>query len=73
MQVQAMSDVHFHCPTHERDIDSGIDVDDETRRRLRLNLVHVPCPWCGRLHRFLLADAKQALPVVPDAPRLWAA
>ena len=41
MQVQTMSDVHFHCPTHERDIDSGIDIDDDTRQRLRLNLAAV--------------------------------
>jgi len=53
-----MCEIHFQCPAYQRDIDSGIDVDEATLQRTRLNLVHVPCPHCGRLHRFLLADAQ---------------
>ena len=52
-----MCELHFYCPTHDRDIASGMDLDEDTLRRNRLSLTHVPCPWCGKMHRFLLADA----------------
>ena len=53
-----MCNVFFYCPTHAREIESGIDLDENTFRRTRLNLVHVHCPWCGRRHRFLMADGR---------------
>jgi hypothetical protein len=56
-------EIHFQCPTHRRDIDTGINVDDETFHRTRLNLVHIPCPHCDRMHRFLLADAHTDQPL----------
>lgn len=56
-----MCTLHFHCPAHHRDIDSGIEVEERTLEQTRLNLVHVPCPWCGKTHRFLLADAQQGV------------
>ena len=52
-----MCELHFYCPAHDRDIASGMDIDEETLRRIRLSLAHVRCPWCGKTHRFLLADA----------------
>jgi hypothetical protein len=63
-----MGEIHFQCPAHQRDIDSGIHVDDATLQRTRLNLVHVPCPHCGRMHRFLLADAQISLAEVAESP-----
>jgi len=67
-----MCEIHFQCPTHRRDIDSGINVDEITLRRTRLSQVHVPCPHCGQLHRFLLADAKIDIESV-EAPLIAAA
>lgn len=68
-----MCEIHFQCPAHQRDIDSGIDVDDDTLRRTRLDLVHVPCPHCGRTHRFLMADAQINLTEVAERPGIAAA
>jgi hypothetical protein len=67
-----MCEIHFQCPTHQRDIDTGINVDDATLQRTRLNLVHVPCPHCGRMHRFLVADGLPDLEEI-RAPSIAAA
>lgn len=67
-----MGEVYFYCTTYEREIDSGMGIDHDTLQRSRLCLVHVPCPWCGKLHRFLLADAKLNSNVVFDTPRIFA-
>ncbi len=52
-----MLDIHFYCPVDQRNIDTGIQVDLTTFERTRLNLIHVPCPHCSRIHRLLMADA----------------
>ena len=67
-----MSEVYFYCAAHEREIDSGMDIDHDTLRNSRLCLVHVPCPWCGKLHRFLLADARLSSNMASDAPAVFA-
>ena len=51
-----MLDIHFYCPIDRRNIDTGIQVDQTTFERTRLSMVHVPCPYCSRIHRFLMAD-----------------
>ena len=56
MQGGSMLDIHFYCPNVRRRIDTGIQVDQITFERTRLNIVHVPCPHCDRIHRFLMAD-----------------
>jgi hypothetical protein len=58
-----MGSFRFFCPTYERDIDAGFEVDEDTFRRHRLKLVSVPCPWCSRTHRFLLADGRRSVTV----------
>jgi len=52
-----MLDIHFYCPVDQKNIDTGIQVDQITFERTRLNLIHVPCPHCSRIHRFLMADS----------------
>ncbi len=52
-----MASVRFTCPTHLAEVDSGIDVDDYTLARTRLEIFYVHCPLCHKPHRFLLADA----------------
>jgi len=54
-----MSSLNFFCPTHERSFEPGFDVDDETFARHRLKIVKLDCPWCGRMHRFMLADGRR--------------
>jgi hypothetical protein len=56
-----MGSLHFFCPTHQRSFEPGFDVDDDTFRRHRLKIAHVTCPWCARMHRFLLADGRRGL------------
>ena len=58
MQGGSMLDIHFYCPNVRRRIDTGIQVDQITFERTRLNIVHVPCPHCDRIHRFLMADSQ---------------
>jgi len=67
-----MCEVYFYCATYDREIDSGMDIDHDTLQRNRLSLVHVPCPWCGKMHRFLLADAQLNSNIVFDAPPIFA-
>jgi hypothetical protein len=71
-ELAAMCEVYFYCTAYQREIDTGMDIDPDTLQRSRLCLVHVPCPWCGKLHRFLLADAKLNSSAVIDAPRIFA-
>lgn len=68
-----MIEIHFCCPTNRRDIVTGIQVDEVTFERTRLNIVHVPCPHCSRMHRFLMADSHSGVPELTDAPRVVAA
>jgi hypothetical protein len=73
-----VASVMFICPTYLQEVDAGIDIDDQTFRRSRLEIVRAQCPHCQRDHRFLLADARlekvdlthAALPVEPIGPRL---
>jgi len=58
-----MCSLHFFCPTHERSFEPGFDVDDDTFARHRLKIVRLDCPWCGRMHRFLLADGRRHIDV----------
>jgi hypothetical protein len=67
-----MCQIYFYCASYEREIDSGMDIDHDTLQRIRLSLVHVPCPWCGKMHRFLLADAQLNSNVVFDTPPIFA-
>ena len=53
-----MIDIHFYCPVVRRRVDTGIQMDQATFERTRLNIVHVRCPHCDRTHRFLMADSQ---------------
>ena len=53
-----MIDIHFYCPVVWRRIDTGIQMDQTTFERTRLNIVHVPCPHCDRTHRLLIGDSQ---------------
>ena len=53
-----MLDIHFYCPVVRRRVDTGIQMDQATFERTRLNIVHVRCPHCDRTHRFLMADSQ---------------
>ena len=56
-----MCSLHYFCPTYQQQIDTGIEVDDETFAKARLRIVRVLCAHCDRVHRFLLADAEKDL------------
>jgi hypothetical protein len=64
-----MTALHFYCPTHQLDIDSGMNIEPSTLVRNKLKVVHVPCPHCDKTHRFLLADGSTDEPWVPDTQR----
>ncbi len=63
-----MCNIFFYCPSHAREIDSGMDLDEDTYRRTRLQMVHVPCPLCGRRHRFLMADGRLGIEADVEKP-----
>jgi hypothetical protein len=58
-----MAFMHFYCASHQREIDGGFDLDLDALRRMRREPVHVYCPLCSRMHRYLLADAIEATSV----------
>jgi len=57
-----MYSVGFFCASAAREFDTGVEVDADTFHRKRLSLVSAACPWCGKTHRFLLADARVQSP-----------
>ena len=42
-------EIHFYCPSHRRDIGTGIQVDSMTFQRTRLSVVQIICPHCERI------------------------
>ena len=67
-----MLDIHFYCPIVRWKIDTGIQMDQTTYERTRLNIVHVPCPHCSQTHRFLIADSLIDSPGDDDRRQLLA-
>jgi hypothetical protein len=68
-----MASVSFICPTHLKEVEAGIEIDDQTFRQTRLKIVRIRCPHCEREHRFLLADghlAKDELTQASEEPSL---
>jgi hypothetical protein len=41
-----MAALIFRCPRTGKEIDTGIDADQETRRSLNILICRVPCPYC---------------------------
>ncbi len=54
-------EIHFFCPTHQRDIVTGINVDGVTFLRTKLSAVRVICPHCEQIHMFLMANSHNEL------------
>ncbi len=46
----------FRCPTTAHDIESGIEMDLQTFRRIGHLSVRLPCRGCGRPHELKVAD-----------------
>ncbi len=61
-----MAFMHFYCASHHREIDGGFDLDLDALRRMRREPVHVYCPLCSKVHRYLLAEAVEATFECPE-------
>ena len=64
-------EIHFYCPSHRRDIGTGIQVDSMTFQRTRLSVVQIICPHCERIHRYLMADSHHQLLEPNDALSIY--
>lgn len=48
--------LRFVCPTHMKEIDSGIVADLQSFNKCRENGVELLCPHCNELHQFKVAE-----------------
>lgn len=52
-----MANVMIECPQTGRPIRTGIDVDDESFRLLKLRDNVIGCPVCGEIHEYRKEEA----------------
>ena len=55
-----MSALTFACPLTSRAIDSGIDTDENTLRRVRAVAFRLRCPHCANNHDLQVAEGTLA-------------
>lgn len=53
-----MSQVVIHCPTTNKDIPTGIDLDKETWDSTPIAQAATQCVWCGQLHVWSKLEAR---------------
>jgi hypothetical protein len=65
------ANLSFLCPITKCGIDSGFDVDNDSRVTIAEELVRIACPHCGQTHEFHMYSSFGRLnePPEQDKPR----
>jgi hypothetical protein len=53
-----MSALRFECPRDGTEIDSGINIDAESFKRVRDHRVELFCPYCKVMHQFRAEEGR---------------
>ncbi|WP_152360643.1 hypothetical protein [Microlunatus speluncae] len=53
-----MSQVVIHCPSTDKDIPTGIDLDKTAWEMMKIDQGATQCLWCGELHVWSKQEAR---------------
>jgi len=67
MRATEMNPLLFQCPKTLRELDTGIEVNINKLRSVQPVTVSLLCPFCGKSHKWKLADGWIGEPTEPDS------